>query len=258
MALAHGNFTGLSKNYTKYRPDYSEKVLAKIFSNLNQPVNRSHLVDVGAGTGIWTRMMAKHSPASIIAVEPNDDMMFEGISNSVGLPIVWRVGSAENTGLPAESCDLVSMASSFHWPDFDKATQEFNRILVPNGCFVALWNPRDMESNPFIQQIENFLTELKPDLKRVSSGSSQFVETLTERLAKTEFFTNVQYFEDRHVRHMTPEQYIGAWRSTNDVPFQLGKEKFEQFIKYAEDKLKDTAKLDVVYLTRAWLVKKRG
>lgn len=56
---------------------------------------------------------------------------------------------------------------------------------------------------------------------------------------------------------MTPQQYIGAWCSTNDVQFQLGKKKFEEFIKHLELQLKDIAMLDVVYLTRAWMVTKK-
>ena len=68
-----------------------------------------------------------------------------------GSLIKFASGSAESTSLREASYDLVSMASSFHWPDTDKALFEFNRILKPNGKFVAIWNPRLTEKSPVKQ-----------------------------------------------------------------------------------------------------------
>ena len=70
------------------------------------------------------------------------------------------------------------MASSFHWANFDNATKEFHRVLVNDGVFCALWNPRYIFNNPILVDIENKITELNPDIKRVSSGKSDFVENL--------------------------------------------------------------------------------
>ena len=80
--------------------------------------------------------------------------------------------------LADNSCDLLSMASSFHWPDFDKATKEFYRVIRPQGVFVALWNPRYIEANPFLVEIENILKPMMPKMKRVSSGRSVFCSEL--------------------------------------------------------------------------------
>ena len=92
------------------------------------------------------------------------------------LSIVWRRGKAEETGLPSDSYDLVSMASSFHWTDFDKACAEFQRMLRPGGRFLALWNPRMVELNPLLVEIEQEITRLNPEVKRVSSGRSGLTE----------------------------------------------------------------------------------
>ncbi len=50
------------------------------------------------------------------------------------------------------------MASSLHWANFDKACDEFHRILRPGGVFVALWNPRFIEANPLLVEIEAQIT----------------------------------------------------------------------------------------------------
>ena len=51
----------------------------------------------------------------------------------------------------------------------------------------------------------------------------------------------------------THEEYIGAWRSVNDVQFQLGKEKFEEFIGDVEKIITKREFVEVHYLTRAWI-----
>ena len=144
-------------------------------------------------------------------------MRGQGIESSRGTGIEWRKGAAEATGMPDQSADLVSMASSFHWANFDQACDEFYRILRPGGLFVALWNPRLIETNPLLVEIEEQITRLKPDVKRVSSGRSGITERLTEMLSAKPQFTDVLYLEGRHSVQQTPEQYLGAWRSVNDL-----------------------------------------
>lgn len=256
MTILHGNFSGLAKKYSLCRPGYSEHVLTQILCQLDKPVSDLHLADIGAGTGIWTRMMAKRSPAEVYAIEPNDEMRTTGMQDSADTSIQWEIGSAENTRLPNNTFDCVTMASAFHWVDFEKAIIEFDRILKPNGAFVALWNPRDMKCNPLLQEIEKYLVKLKPGMKRVSSGSSEFVEKLTDKLSRTKVFGKAVYFEDTHTKKITPAQYIETWQSTNDVPCQLGEKKFKAFLRFAELELINIDVIEVVYLTRAWMVKK--
>ena len=143
-----------------------------ILGLLGRPASELDAVDVGAGTGIWTRMLADAGFRSVVAVEPNDSMMQRGQADSDGYGVTWRSGHGADTGLPDQSADLLSMASSFHWVDFEAGTDEFSRVLRPGGWFVALWNPRRVEASPLLSEIENQLTKMKPELVRVSSGQS--------------------------------------------------------------------------------------
>src|SRR6516162_1747007 len=115
-------------------------------------------------------------------------MRNKGVEMSRGIPITWRKGLAEATGLADSSADLVSMASSFHWTNFDKACDEFHRILRPSGVFVALWNPRLIEVNPLLVEIEAQITRLKSDIRRISSGRSGITERLTDMLSASPKF----------------------------------------------------------------------
>jgi ubiquinone/menaquinone biosynthesis C-methylase UbiE len=254
--MKHGDYTGLAGDYAKFRPGYAPQVATAILSYVGRDPAGIDAVDVGAGTGIWTRTLAARGLRSVIAVEPNDDMRGQGIETSRGTDIVWRKGSAEATGLPDASADLVSMASSLHWTDFDKACDEFHRILRPGGAFAALWNPRYIEANPLLVEIETQITRLKPDLRRVSSGRSGITERLTDMLSAKRQFAEVLYLEGRHSQRQTPEQYLGAWRSVNDLRVQLGPELFQQFLEVTEKRIAGLAAIETTYLTRAWVARR--
>lgn len=61
-----------------------------------------------------------------------------------------RVTTAEGTfdHVPVEDnwADVIIIAQAFHWcPDFEKAAQEFNRVLKPNGTLSMIWNLEDRQ-----------------------------------------------------------------------------------------------------------------
>lgn len=256
--VRHGDFTGLAHNYSLHRPDYCPSVLSALIGLFQRKVADLDFVDVGAGTGIWTRMVARRGVHSTIAVEPNQDMRSHGLADNDGLSIDWRDGSAAATGLPTASCDWLTMASSFHWADFDAATAEFHRVLRQGGRFTALWNPRLIEENPLLVEIENHIGMLKPDIKRVSSGRSGTTETLTSKLWSSPYFEDVVYVEGRHTISMSPERYLGAWRSVNDLRFQLGPDLFARFLGFIEEKVSGLDCIATTYLTRAWSARRKG
>jgi ubiquinone/menaquinone biosynthesis C-methylase UbiE len=254
--MKHGDFTGLAGNYARFRPGYAPQVTTAILGYLGRPAAEVDAVDVGAGTGIWTRLLAARGLRSVKAVEPNDDMRGQGIETSEGTGVVWHKGSAEATGMADGSADLLSMASSFHWADFDKACAEFHRVLRQNGVFVALWNPRFIEANPLLVEIEDQIGKLKPDIRRVSSGRSGLTERLTDMLSAKPEFSEVLYLEGRHSAQQTPEQYLGAWRSVNDLQVQLGPDLFQKFLGYVEERTAGLKAIETTYLTRAWVARR--
>ncbi len=254
--MKHGDFTGLAGDYAKFRPTYAPQVAAAILGYSGSDRASIDAADIGAGTGIWTRILASHGLRSVVAVEPNDDMRRQGMETSRGTDIVWYKGSAEATGLPDDSADLVSMASSFHWANFDQACDEFHRILRPGGIFVALWNPRFIEANPLLVEIEAQITHLKPGIRRMSSGRSGITERLTDMLSAKPQFSDVLYLEGRHGMRQTPEQYIGAWRSVNDLQVQLGPDLFKKFLDYIERRIAGLTAIETTYVTRAWAARR--
>ena len=109
--LTFGDYTGLANNYSRYRPGYSKSVLNALLGLIGRPVTEIDFVDVGAGTGIWTRMVSERGVKSSVAIEPNDDMRKQGKKDSRN--IYWLSSCAEQTGLTDQCCNWLTMASSF-------------------------------------------------------------------------------------------------------------------------------------------------
>ena len=131
---------------------------------------------------------------------------------------------------------------------------QFADISLP---FAALWNPRLIEVNPLLVDIENYLNILRPDIIRVSSGKSGITDVLTNKLWDCDLFDDIVYIEGRHIINMPIDRYIGAWKSVNDIRVQLGDDKFNEFILYIEDKTKDLNNIEATYLTRAWSARRK-
>lgn len=253
-----GDFTGLAKDYSRYRANYCPSLIKSMLALLDRDKSEIDFADVGSGTGIWARMIHDAGVKSVIAVEPNDDMRSIGINDSLHTSIKWLAGSAEQTGLQDVSIDWLSMASSFHWANFELATKEFHRVLRPNGIFTALWNPRLIEVNPLLVEIEEYLNTLHSDIKRVSSGRSGITDTLTDQLWASPYFEDVVYLEGRHIIEMTPARYLGVWRSVNDLRVQLGPDKFNTFLEFVERRISKLDIIEATYLTRAWSARRKG
>jgi SAM-dependent methyltransferase len=129
-------FSDRAEGYARFRPSYPEDAIRACLDGLPVPAD---VADVGAGTGIASRLLAA-AGARVVAVEPNGEMRAGG--EQAGGGVDWQDGTAEATGLDAASVDLVVCAQSFHWFDGEPALREFHRLLRPGGRLALLWNVR--------------------------------------------------------------------------------------------------------------------
>lgn len=253
--MKKGDFTNLADDYAKFRPSYNKDVVKLIISAVNNNLVDMQVADVGAGTGIFTKCLIDAGVKNIVAVEPNEKMRKAGIK-FLGDKIEYRANTAESTGLESKSVDLVSMASSFHWTQPEDALREFDRILSPEGIFSALWNPRLTEHSSIENEVQKLLENKYGICSRMSSGLSGITSELNQLLRDSGVFKSVVYAEATNVVQRTREQYLGAWRSVNDIQAQLGQMKFSNFIKDIESIIGTSTNVEVHYLTRAWIAQK--
>jgi SAM-dependent methyltransferase len=131
-------FSGAASGYARSRPSYPAPLVDWVLAE-TAVGPRDRVVDVGCGTGIFTRLLAARG-LDVVGIDPNRDMLAE--ARAAGSPPEYRRGEAEATGLDDASVALVTAAQVFHWLDADRALAEFRRILRPGGHAAAIWNLR--------------------------------------------------------------------------------------------------------------------
>lgn len=143
--------------YEHGRPGYPAEVADWLV-----PPAAERLVDVGAGTGKFTRTLLGRG-AEVVAVEP-DAAMRSRLATL--LPDVRALdGTGEAIPLPDASADLVSFAQSWHWVDPEAGVAEVTRVLRPGGVLGLVWNVRD-ESSDWAQRLGDVIT--RPEAQRMA------------------------------------------------------------------------------------------
>ena len=161
-----GGLTRFPQDCHLHRPDYSDSLLSASLGLLGLPVDSIKFADIGAGTGILTRMVAERDEGlySMIAAHPNEDTLGVEKAGVEGNKIVCREGSEVDVGLSSSSVDSLTMTSSCHGKDTEVALCEFHSVLRPHEWLTAAWNPRRIAGNPLLGVVEAKTYALKPDL----------------------------------------------------------------------------------------------
>jgi SAM-dependent methyltransferase len=104
------------------------------------PANCEIVVDLGAGTGLFSRALAGRV-GQVIAVEPDDRMRAVLAARSPGVRAV--AGRGEAIPLPDAAADAVFVSSAWHWLDHAVAVPEIARVLRDGGRLGVIWTSRD-------------------------------------------------------------------------------------------------------------------
>lgn len=159
-------FTGRVEDYVRARPGYPTAIVDDLVAaGILAP--GAVVADIGSGTGISTALFltAGHE---VVGVEPNAAMRAAAEASLARFPRFRSLpGSAEATGLPDASVDLVVAAQAFHWFDAARTRHEFRRILTAPGWVALIWNARQAAGTPFLAAYEALLLEFGTDYAQV-------------------------------------------------------------------------------------------
>jgi SAM-dependent methyltransferase len=162
---AQQGFSTQARTYAQGRPGYPRQLTGWLTDALGIDA-RSTVIDLGAGTGKFTRLLSSLAP-TLIAVEPVAEMGAELAKLLPGVRLVN--GTAESIPLASASADAVVCAQAFHWFSSEAALAQIHRVLKPDGRLGLVWNVRD-ESVDWIAAITAIITPYEGDTPRFHSG----------------------------------------------------------------------------------------
>ena len=123
-------FSESAAQYTRFRPDYPAELIAFAASLAPQ---RDLAWDCATGNGQAAAALAEHFDR-VIATDASAAQLEHARRRA---NIEYRVARAEDSGLPSEYTDLVTVAQALHWFDREAFYAEANRVLRPNGALVT-------------------------------------------------------------------------------------------------------------------------
>jgi SAM-dependent methyltransferase len=146
--VAASGFQSGAAAYERGRPSYPASAVDLLVEELGIRPGAT-VVDLGAGTGKWTRLLAERGPR-VVAVEPVPGMREELAAAVPGVEVLDA--PAEAVPLPDGSVDVVTAAQAFHWFDAPAVLAECARLLRVGGGLGLVWNERD-ESVPWVAEL---------------------------------------------------------------------------------------------------------
>ncbi len=179
-------FLGRAGFYDRHRPGYPGAVVDFLRERIGLTAGWQ-VADIGSGTGISSELFLRNGNP-VVGVEPNQEMRHAADVRLAGYAAYrGSPATAEHTGLPAESVDLVVAATAFHWFDTPAAKREFRRILKPDGYVALMWNVRRKDT-PFGAGFERLLVAHSTDyVARYANESKDSLEAIGKLFAPLPF-----------------------------------------------------------------------
>ncbi len=131
------SFGSIAEDYNELRPQAPRNAVDWLV-----PPGCELAVDVGAGTGLFTRTLVGRV-RQVVAVEPDARMREVLTARSPGVRVVE--GRGESIPLPDAAADAVFVSSAWHWMDSERAIPEIGRVLRDGGRLGLVWTSRDRQ-----------------------------------------------------------------------------------------------------------------
>lgn len=202
-------FKGFAEVYDNSRPTVPAQAIELMLGYLGKTADR--VVDLGCGTGLSTAAWKCHAK-EIIGIEPSDDMLAQA-NKKADDDIRFVKGFSDNTGLEANSADIVVCSQSFHWMDPVNTLKEVDRILKKGGAFATVdcdWPA------VFDLEAEKEYDKLFTKVKRIELENDQINRTFSrwdkehhlENIKKSGVFSYVREIVFLSDEPCTPQRFI--------------------------------------------------
>lgn len=142
-------FSRQAELYARYRPGYPREMFNFIFEHLP---SRQAAWDCATGSGQVAKDLADHFE-HVFATDISAEQLHYAPKKS---NIRYKQAPAENSGLPDNHFDLITVAQAIHWLEFEKFYCEIRRVAKDNALLAVIGYGMvrvDDEVNPIIDEL---------------------------------------------------------------------------------------------------------
>lgn len=125
------NFSNQSDQYAIFRPGYPKELIESIYRLVE---DFDLALDCATGNGQIAGILSERFK-KIIGIDISQNQIDHAVQKE---NIEYRIASAETSGLPVDSFDLITVGQAAHWFDHTKFYQEVNRLLKSNGVLAVI------------------------------------------------------------------------------------------------------------------------
>ncbi len=178
--------------------------------------------------------------AKYVGIDISDNQIEQAKRLSSDLDIIWKVGSAEDTGYDDDSFDVITAVQCWWYFDQAKILPEVNRLLKPNGKLAIItmnWLP---EEDILAKKTEELVLKYNPEWK----GANYTRESLTiadgigDKFRVTTLHTYDEYLK------FSRESWAGRIRACRGIGASLNEEIMKQFNKEHMNLLTEIAPIE--------------
>jgi SAM-dependent methyltransferase len=239
------DYDPLARHYDERAPYHPDTLSSVLGATGVVPAGRA--VDVGAGTGRFTRELAAAGFA-VDAVEPARAMRAIGEERCRGLDVRWLDMRGEATALPGAAYAIVAFASSFNVVEPAAALAEAARLLQPGGWLACLWNHRDL-ADPLQAAIESRVRARVPEFRYGRRRDDP-----TPLIAASGYFSPVRSLALAHVHRTPAEAFVDGFRAHATLVRQAGA-RLDAVLADVRALLAGSPVIEVPFTTRVWLAR---
>ncbi len=162
MAQETRRYDRLAEQYSQHRPRYPDRLISHLAAIIAEAPASDLVVDVGAGTGIFTRQHRAALPDEIRIVgnEPSPSMRAQAVAETTDdTGLAFSEGVAEHMPFAGDAARAVVAAAAAHWFDRPAFYAEARRILVPAGVIAIVEYVRDQAGSRLAAALIEFMAQ---------------------------------------------------------------------------------------------------
>jgi ubiquinone/menaquinone biosynthesis C-methylase UbiE len=160
MARDTQRYDTLAEQYSQYRPRYPDQLISHVAAIIAKTAGSNLVVDVGAGTGIFTRQLRAALPDEIriVGIEPGASMRARAVSETADdTRLAYIEGVAEHMPFAGDAARATVAATAAHWFDRPAFYAEARRVLVRGGVIAIVEYVRDQAGSPLATALIEFM-----------------------------------------------------------------------------------------------------